>query len=731
MKQFALLALACFGLFAAAGRPQARPDERSANADTSVYNVTSGYLHSSTEGGERVSYLEQGVRIDHATTTVTSIRGKHYLNRNYIVLYDSVRVVDGTATILSDVGEYFRTTNTVELTGHVRFSDRGWRARCDRVKYNRLTRMAILTGHLSVADSTRTMHADTIVYDRNREVADAIGKVVIVDTVQDYSLAGDHARFDRVTKRAVVDAKPVLAFDLKTKERGLVTSRVMHFDVDPRIGIAQGDVHLAKGATRAHCDSATIYDREGRAELNGEPKATNGRSTMSGTRMTLWYGDKEVNRVLLPESGRLTQSPEIGSPWKEDSWLEGDSISIHLSKEQVDSVTIPKKAKAMYYPVETEANKVSNNYSTGDRMFFAFKNKALDYIRISGSSTGLYKYVNLAAHETIDSLAAAADSTLKFHSFERKHERVQYNADRIEYFAVSENVRLNGHAYLKYQNSSLEARRIDYNSHLNLIEATGDPVLEEDQQRIYGQEMGYDLDTQGGVIADGSTKYGEGYYQGKDIFKVGTDVLKVYNSTYTTCDLVRPHYSFHAKKMKVYVNDKIVSGPIFLYIGKLPVFWLPFIVNTLHHARSSGFLKPNLDIGIGSRQGRFIQGLGYYWATNDYTDFLLTGDFNERRSMRLHLVNEYNVRYLLNGDARFDYVRAVDPVTNVWSNQWMIESTHSQTFSPSSSFNSDLKFVSSDNAQQSIDAAQDITRFVDRRIHSSGTFRKNWGGTSL
>ena len=161
--------------------------------------------------------------------------------------------------------------------------------------------------------------------------------------------------------------------------------------------------------------------------------------------------------------------------------------------------------------------------------------------------------------------------------------------------------------------------------------------------------------------------------------------------------------------MKVYINDKIVSGPIFLYIGKMPVFYLPYMVNSLRRSRSSGFLKPNFDIGVGSREGRFIQGLGYYWATNDYTDFLLTADFNENRSVRLHLVNNYVVRYAIDGNARFDYVKNFGSKQNGYreSNEWIVESRHAQTFSPSASFNSSLKFVSSDEAQASIDQAQD------------------------
>ncbi|HEY5133303.1 MAG TPA: hypothetical protein VII85_06430, partial [Candidatus Krumholzibacteriaceae bacterium] len=125
MKQFALLLFVVTGLFAASGGPRARPEVQSASADTSIYRVTSDHLRSTIEEGERVVYLDGGVRIDHGTTTITSVRGKHYPNRRYIVLYDSVRVVDGTAEILSDVGEYFGLTNTVELEGRVRFSDRG------------------------------------------------------------------------------------------------------------------------------------------------------------------------------------------------------------------------------------------------------------------------------------------------------------------------------------------------------------------------------------------------------------------------------------------------------------------------------------------------------------------------------------------------------------------------------------------------------------------------------
>ncbi len=709
--------------------PAADAQEEAAGgaADSTLYRVDAARLRWTTEDGERVIYLEGGVRIEHQTTTITSAWGKHYPSKRYTMLHDSVRVVDGTAVMTSDEGEYFGETNTVALRGSVRVRDTGWHARCDRATYDRTRQVAVMTGNLSLADSTRTLYADTIVYDRARETADARGRVVLLDESEDYSIAGAHARYDRVRRSAVVDVDPVLTFDLRKDEKGIVTSRVMRFDVDRKLGIAERDVRLAKGETRASCDSAAIYDDEGRIELYGKPEATSGSSSMSGTTMILRYDDDAVTSVLLPSEGRIAESPREGSPWRDDSWIEGDSIAVHLSNDRVDSVRIGRNARAMYYPAEETERKVSNNYSSGERMFFDFRGGELSYLRIDGKATGLYKFLNLGGTETIDSLAASIDTALTFRDFGKASESVRYNADTIEYYAARESMVMRGTAVLKYQDSSLEARRIDYDSRLNIIEATGDPVLEEEGQRMYGADMGYDMDTQAGVVVDGSTKYDQGYYVGRNIFKVGSDVLKVYRSTYTTCDLAHPHYSLRANKMKVYIDDKIVSGPITLRIGELPVFYLPFMVNSLRRDRSSGFLRPNFDIGFDSRDGRFIRGLGYYWATNDYTDFTVVGDFNERQNFRFNVANRYKLRYVLDGDVRFDFVRQLDPR----GVEWRLESNHSQTFSRTASLRSRLSFVSSDEAQQAINSSQDMQRFIDRKIYSTASYRQSWGGTSL
>ncbi|HUV37544.1 MAG TPA: putative LPS assembly protein LptD [Patescibacteria group bacterium] len=707
--------------------PAQRAPAGARSRDTTLYTVSAATLRSVLEEGRRVTYLEGGVTVLHRAAVITSGRGKHYEDMRYTLLLDGVHGRDGTLELWGESGEYYGESNILTVAGNVRMVDQGWRITCDRARYDRGRRIAILTGNLKLSDSTRVMYADSIYYDRDADTADAFGNVVLIDEVEDYSIAGRHALFDRVKKTAVVDDRPILTYDLRAQEVGIISSTLMYFHVEDEIGVATGDVKMNKGETHAECDSALVRNNEMLIELYGEPRAYNGTSGMTGRTMRIRYNERGVEQVVITDDGRLTEKPPPGSSWREDSWIEGDSIIIHINEERVDSVGIIGNSRAMYYPVEGDMKKVSNNFSTGDTMFFRFRGRELSYVRIAGKSTGVYNFLNLAAAETVDSLAASIDTALVYRNFTTRAERIRYSADVIEYYADTEDLKLDGHAALAYQNKKLSANRIDFNSRLNILEASGDPVLEEDDQKMYGLVMGYDMESEAGLVAEGSTRYEQGFYRGKNIYKVGKDILKVYNSVYTTCENNRPHYSFRSGRMKVYLKDKIVSGPITMYLGEVPIFYLPFMANSLRRDRHSGIMRPNFDIGIDSRDGRFIRGLGYYWATNDYTDFTVTTDFNERQNFRVFMKNRYKVRYVLDGDVQFNYLRnlAAD------GNEWTFKSNHRQSFGKNTSLNSGLSFVSSDRAQSAVNSAEDVKRFQDRRIDSRVNFSKRWRGTSL
>ena len=162
--------------------------------------------------------------------------------------------------------------------------------------------------------------------------------------------------------------------------------------------------------------------------------------------------------------------------------------------------------------------------------------------------------------------------------------------------------------------------------------AEGDPVV-EDSETIAGQRMGYNFRHKTGAVEDGVTAFDQYYYVGDEIRRFEDTTLKICGGRMTSCDLEQPHYHFWSDKMKMRMEDKVVAAPIVMRVGRVPVFALPFYYKSLKQGRQSGILFPSFDFGWSSRDGRYIRDFGYYWATNDYLDFLIEGDFNENQDV--------------------------------------------------------------------------------------------------
>ena len=165
--------------------------------------------------------------------------------------------------------------------------------------------------------------------------------------------------------------------------------------------------------------------------------------------------------------------------------------------------------------------------------------------------------------------------------------------------------------------------------------------------------MKYNLQTQRGKILHGKTKAEDGYYTSSDIRNENKDVFYMKQSVYTTCDLDIPHFHFAFSKMKMIHNDKVIAKPITLYLAQIPIISLPFAVLPQQKGgRQSGWIMPSY--GTGSLRGHYLDGLGYYWAVNDYFDSKLTVSFADLQGITLKFTNRYNNRYKYSGNLHLE-----------------------------------------------------------------------------
>ena len=77
---------------------------------------------------------------------------------------------------------------------------------------------------------------------------------------------------------------------------------------------------------------------------------------------------------------------------------------------------------------------------------------------------------------------------------------------------------------------------------------------------------------------------------GEDVFSPGDiNVYVLHNGIFTTSDSSKPDYAIHAHTVRVYPNDRIIFYNATLYVGRVPVLWLPYVYQSLSNEFSLTF----------------------------------------------------------------------------------------------------------------------------------------------
>jgi hypothetical protein len=180
------------------------------------------------------------------------------------------------------------------------------------------------------------------------------------------------------------------------------------------------------------------------------------------------------------------------------------------------------------------------------------------------------------------------------------------------------------------------------------------------------------------------------------------------DGTITACEDSIPDYYFKAKEIKR-TGSFVVARPAVLYIGDVPVMWLPFLFQDVRGGRHSGILSPNVGISDIVRNSpsyrRQVEGLGYYWAISDYLDAQASFDWRSSAGQ----ADPFDVAFTrYNGEFRYRWLERY--VTGNLATAYTIQGNarntaiswgHSQDFTRNSSLRVDANYVSNTQIHRS------------------------------
>ena len=306
-------------------------------------------------------------------------------------------------------------------------------------------------------------------------------------------------------------------------------------------------------------------------------------------------------------------------------------------------------------------------------------------------------------------------------------EVIFYGGKRVIYNADQARVYLMDSAWVRYEDMKLNADSIVYDINRHRLSSYQHSVFRTAQDSVVGTELHYDVDTRKGYMTLAATQQGVGFFQGRDLWLVKQKTLDVDNGAYTTCDLPHPHYRFWGKRVRVYLDDMVVTEPLVLEIRApwnnrtyIPVLAAPFWFFPISQKRKSGFMPPSA--GYDNTEGFYGKNVAWYWAINDYSDATFAADVMSKKGIMPSFEGNYAVGPFASGKITGSYISEADTKNR----RYTISAQHNSMFllgtklDATADFESDTSFVA--------DYSENQVQWLKKELDSYASLGRSFAG---
>jgi len=267
------------------------------------------------------------------------------------------------------------------------------------------------------------------------------------------------------------------------------------------------------------------------------------------------------------------------------------------------------------------------------------------------------------------------------------------NGDKVEYKHSENKIEATGNVSVTYGDVELTCDTITVYTDKKIGICDGNVKIVQAGNTLTGQRVEYNFGEKTGMLLDGEVRAYPIYGHADKVEKVSDKKVVLDKGYITTCDLEEPHYRVSAKKVVFYLDDKVIIKNAFLYIGKVPVLYIPYYVQPIRDTKTKITLIP----GYSDEWGYYVLGAyRYYWA-EQFKGYLRL-DYRNKRGLGGGVDNHYNLKELGKGVVRYYYTQennalAMAPSGDV-DDRYRIQYKHAISFDDRTSGTVELNKVS-------------------------------------
>ena len=507
------------------------------------------------------------------------------------------------------------------------------------------------------------------------------------------------------------------------------------------------------------CDSLFFDTEKDKIQLFGHVKINNDNEIISSDQAEL---DNENEKITLLKNSKVVS---------DNQRIEGDLVEIIYNQEKIESLKILKNG--VIFSLNQGYEKDSNNQNQvvenedilkGNIIKISMVNNEVDEIELEGMASSfihlyedsLYQGTNEISGDNIvlkldknnaTELVSNGGVIGKFipsSSNINNREKVNYQGNRVEFDTNSRSSKMYGDANIVQVGMDLKAAQINIDWRSNILEAFNtnafnteenlDPTLiENGREPVSGKLMVYNIKTRKGKVVAGSTKVQNNTYIGTQITTVSDSTFYIDDCIFTSCDPSK--FYIGSKQAKIIYGDKIILKPLSIVVGGVPIFGIPkAIFPHSNEERRSGWIMPSF--GSSENRGNYLDGLGYYFAPNDYFGSENSIIFADRQGLILKSKNQYKNRYKFSGNFNFEIRKHLNSdekdIAKLNENNktdFSLNWNHNQILRKNQTLRSNVSYYS--NGEYNRETSIDPIKRLNQQAISNATYSKRWKDKNL
>jgi LPS-assembly protein len=139
-----------------------------------------------------------------------------------------------------------------------------------------------------------------------------------------------------------------------------------------------------------------------------------------------------------------------------------------------------------------------------------------------------------------------------------------------------------GNVVVRYADVTIYCDYAEYNPDTHEIVLRGNVRFYRDRYAFVADRAIYNLQTKALKMSDFGGPKQPFQVIGDTVLSVKENDYTILNGFITTSDSSKPDYQIRARTIRIYANDRIILSNVTMFVGRIPVFWFPYIYQSLN-----------------------------------------------------------------------------------------------------------------------------------------------------